>query len=72
MTEANFSPDSPLSKLTEKQREVLIAAYNHGYYEIPRINSQNLAEKLNIGSSTLVEHLRKPEHRLLIQILAEA
>ncbi len=73
MTEANFSPDSPLSKLTEKQREVLIAAYKLGYYDIPRrINSELLAKKLNIGSSTLGEHLRKAERRLLINIIAEA
>jgi hypothetical protein len=73
LTEANFSPDSPLSKLTEKQREVLIAAYKFGYYDLPRrINSERLAEKLNIGSSTLGEHLRKAERRLLKNILAEA
>ncbi len=73
LTEANFSPDSPLSKLTEKQREVLIAAYKLGYYDIPRrINSEKLAKKLDIGSSTLGEHLRKAERRLLIDILAEA
>jgi hypothetical protein len=73
LTEANFSPDSPLSKLTEKQREVLIAAYKLGYYDIPRrINSEKLAKKLNIGNSTLGEHLRKAERRLLINVLAEA
>ena len=73
LTEANFSPDSPLSKLTEKQREVLIAAYKLGYYDIPRrINSEKLAKKLSIGNSTLGEHLRKAERRLLINILAEA
>ena len=73
LTEANFSPDSPLSKLTEKQREVLIAAYKLGYYDIPRrINSEKLAMKLDIGSSTLGEHLRKAERRLLTNILAEA
>jgi hypothetical protein len=73
LTDANFSPDSPLNKLTEKQKKVLIAAYRLGYYEIPRrINSERLAEKLKIGSSTLGEHLRKAERRLLIHILAEA
>jgi hypothetical protein len=73
MTEANFSPDSPLGKLTEKQRNVLIAAYKLGYYDIPRkINSEKLAKKLNIGTSTLGEHLRKAERRLLINILSEA
>jgi len=72
LTEANFSPDSPLNKLTEKQREVLIAAYKLGYYDIPRrINSEKLAKKLNIGNSTFGEHLRKAERRLLINTLAE-
>jgi len=72
LADANFSPDSPINKLTEKQREVLIAAYKHGYYDIPRrINSEELAEKLKIVSSTLGEHLRKAERRLLINILTE-
>jgi hypothetical protein len=73
LTDANFSPDSPLNKLTEKQREVLIAAYKLGYYDIPRrINSEELAKKLDIVSSTLGEHLRKAERRLLNNILTEA
>jgi hypothetical protein len=72
LTEANFSPDSLLGKLTEKQREVLIAAYKYGYYDLPRrINSEKLGEMLNIGSSTLGEHLRKAERRLLVNILAQ-
>jgi len=70
LTDADFSFDSPLSRLTEKQRQVLISAYNHGYYDIPRkITSERLAKKLNIVNSTLVEHLRKAERRLLVQIL---
>jgi len=70
--DANFSPDSPLNKLTEKQREVLISAYKLGYYDIPRrINSDQLAEHLDIANSTLVEHLRKAEQRLLVHILAQ-
>jgi hypothetical protein len=73
LTDANFSPDSPLNKLTEKQKKVLIAAYKLGYYDIPRrINSEGLAQTLNIGSSTLGEHLRKAERSLIIHILAEA
>ncbi|MCW4005708.1 MAG: helix-turn-helix domain-containing protein [Candidatus Bathyarchaeota archaeon] len=71
LAHADFSPNSPLSKLTEKQREILIAAYESGYYDVPRkINSEKLAEKLCITNSTLVEHLRKAEHRLLTHILA--
>jgi hypothetical protein len=72
LADANFSPDSLLSQLTEKQREALIAAYKLGYYDIPRkINSEQLAKKLNIVNSTLVEHLRKAEKRLLVHILTQ-
>jgi len=68
LTDAKFSPNSPLAKLTEKQREVIIAAYKLGYYDIPRrINSEKLAKKLNIGNSTLGEHIRKAERCLLAE-----
>ncbi|MCW4017243.1 MAG: helix-turn-helix domain-containing protein [Candidatus Bathyarchaeota archaeon] len=70
LAEADFSLNSPLNQLTEKQRKILIAAYKHGYYDVPRkINSQQLAQKLGVVDSTLVEHLRKAEHRLLTHVL---
>jgi len=70
LTDANFSPTSPLNQLTEKQREVLITAYKLGYYEIPRkITSKELANKLGLVDSTVAEHLRKAEQRLMMQIL---
>jgi DNA-binding MarR family transcriptional regulator len=70
LAEANFGPDSPLNQLTKKQKEVLTTAYRLGYYDIPRrINSDQLAEKLKIANSTLVEHLRKAERRLIVQVL---
>ena len=69
LADANFSPISPLNRLTEKQREVLMAAYKLGYYEIPRkITSEELAKELGIVDSTLVEHLRKAEQRLMTQL----
>ena len=44
--DAKFSLDSPLNVLTQKQREVLIAAYKLGYYNLPRkITSEQLAKK---------------------------
>ncbi len=70
LTDAKYSQESPLSRLTEKQRKILIAAYKQGYYDLPRkINSEQLAKKLDVVSSTLVEHLRKAERRLLIGML---
>jgi hypothetical protein len=72
LTDADFSPFSPLNQLTEKQREVLVAAFKNGYYDIPRrINTQQLSKKLGIGDSTLAEHLRKAERRLIINLLTQ-
>ena len=69
LADANFSPISPLNRLTEKQREVLMAAYRLGYYDIPRkITSEELAKRLGIVDSTVVEHLRKAELRLMAQL----
>lgn len=73
LTDAKFPPDSPLGRLTEKQRKVLITAYNLGYYDRPRrINSQQLAKRLNLASSTLVVHRQKAERRLLTAILGRS
>jgi predicted DNA binding protein len=72
LTDADFSPFSPLNQLTEKQREVLLAAYKHGYYDIPRrINTKQLSKKVGIGDSTLAEHLRKAERHLLVSLLSQ-
>jgi hypothetical protein len=70
--DADFSPLSPLNQLTERQREVLITAHRLGYYDIPRkITSEELAKKLDLVDSTVVEHLRKAEQRLITHILEQ-
>lgn len=72
LTDAKFSPESPLSKLTDKQRTILLSAYNLGYYEIPRrFDSEQLAKKLNLGRSTVAEHLRKAEQRLVTEAISQ-
>jgi predicted DNA binding protein len=59
------------SILTDKQREIMTAAYRYGYYDIPkRISSEQLSEKMNISKPTLLEHLRKVERRIFMEILA--
>jgi hypothetical protein len=70
--DARFSADSPLYALTEKQRRILISAFGLGYYKIPRrISFVKLAQHLNLGSSTVNEHLRKAESRLISELLLD-
>lgn len=71
ITKAVYQKHDLLSVLTEKQKNILITAHKFGYYDYPKkINSQQLAEKVDIGKATLVQHLRKAEGRLLGEILA--
>lgn len=63
-------PASPMSKadrrLTERQREVFETARRSGYYEWPReISADALANDIGIAKTTLLEHLRKAETKLL-------
>ena len=73
MSEASFSPSAPLSCLTQKQGTVLVTSFKEGYYDVPRrIGSQELARKLGLKSSALIEHRRKAERRLISSILNES
>ena len=72
ISDAKFSPNSPLGFLTEKQQKVLITAYRLGYYDIPKkTNTNEIAEKLHIRGSTAVRHREKAERKLLSALLAE-
>jgi predicted DNA binding protein len=71
-SDADFASDSLLNGLTKRQRDILFLAFELGYYHQPkRVNSEELAIRLNLKRSTVVEHLRKAESRLLSQIFAE-
>jgi predicted DNA binding protein len=59
-----------LAVLTEKQREVMVAAFRGGYYDYPkRISSEKLAKKVSISKPTLLQHMRKAEGRILNEIM---
>jgi hypothetical protein len=69
-SDAKFEPNSPLSQLTQKQRKTLLAAFDGGYYELPRrIDSSEVAVKLGLDKSTVAEHLRKAERTLMRQVI---
>jgi predicted DNA binding protein len=69
--QSTYEKKDILSILTEKQREIIAAAYRYGYYDIPkRITSEQLSEKVKISKPTLLEHLRKAENRIFKEILA--
>ena len=72
LSNARFSHDSPLNRLTEKQRRVIVRAYRLGYYDLPRrISSEQLASRLNVGSSTLINHRMRAERRLLAEMIGQ-
>ncbi len=58
--------DMLLAGLTSKQLETLAKAYELGYFDLPaRISADELATKLGLSRSTLSEHLRKAESKII-------
>jgi hypothetical protein len=58
--------------LTPRQKKILIDSYRLGYFDQPRrLNAGELAEKMGINKSTLLEHIHKAEKRLIGQIIAQ-
>lgn len=58
--------------LTDRQRTVIEAAFTAGYYEWPRKSSaEELADAIGIAASTLHQHLRKAERKILESVLGD-
>lgn len=59
-------------RLTERQWEVLRLAYEGGYFERPRAETQSdIATELGIGQETVSQHLRAAQRRLLRVVFDE-
>jgi predicted DNA binding protein len=55
-----------LSPLTERQLEVFETAVEEGYYDVPRrATHKDIADNLDCAPSTVDEHLRKAESRVV-------
>lgn len=55
--------------LTDRQQEILDTAVELGYYEVPRrATHADIAEALELSTTTVGEHLRKIEARLLSEL----
>ncbi|MFC6965098.1 helix-turn-helix domain-containing protein [Halocatena marina] len=62
------SPVAPgiVSTLTERQRDVLTATADVGYYDVPRRGTaDDVADTVGCAASTASDHLRKIETRIL-------
>jgi HTH DNA binding domain len=71
LTSIDKKEESLLSRLSIKQRQALLTAFALGYYDVPRrISSEELSRHLNADKSTVVEHLRKAEKKLIDGIIA--
>jgi predicted DNA binding protein len=69
---ARYQSKDILKVLTDRQRDILTTAYQFGYYDYPKkISSEKLAGRVNIGKTTMVQHLRKAEGRILIEIMTD-
>ncbi|MXR50344.1 GAF domain-containing protein [Halovenus sp. WSH3] len=57
-------------KLTDRQREVLVTAYESGFFESPReTTGEQLAELLDLSQPTVTHHLREAQRRLYATML---
>jgi hypothetical protein len=68
--EFDRSRDTPLSMLSERQREVLVTAFNLGYYEHPRETTHgDIADRLRCAPNTISDHLQKAEKKIMTEAL---
>lgn len=66
----NRSWQTPMSGLSERQREALMTAFELGYYEYPReATHEDIANHLECAPHTASEHLQKAEMTIISEVL---
>jgi predicted DNA binding protein len=69
--DAEPSDDSTNVRLTGRQRDTVLTAYECGYYDVPRgISQGELAEKLDISTSAISQQLRRATGQLIASTFA--
>lgn len=62
--------ESIFSNLTKKQIDAVLTSYQYGYFDFPRKNDmKSIAEKEQIVRTTLSEHLKKGQNKLIRGII---
>lgn len=70
--EFNRSRETPISMLSERQREALITAFDLGYYEHPRGTTHGeIADQLGCAPNTVSDHLQKAEKKIMSEVLGQ-
>ena len=65
-----LSLDNVLPNLSPRQRETFAAAYDDGYYEIPRETTTTaITEEVGVKRRTAEEHLRRAENKLVAALV---
>ena len=68
--DADARRDDALDRLTDRQREAVLAAYHAGFFEWPRESAgEEVAADMGVSQPTFVEHLRRAESKLLDALL---
>jgi len=65
-------PDAPdPGALTDQQREALVAAYENGYFQVPRsVSMDDLASEFGISDSALSQRIRRGTAALIAETIA--
>lgn len=64
--EYDTSRQSPATRLSDRQREAVLTAFELGYYDHPRgATHSDVAERMDCAPNTASEHLQKAEAKLL-------
>lgn len=68
--EYNQRRETPVSMLSDRQREALLTAFNLGYYNHPhKATHEEIANQLECAPNTLSDHLQKAEKKIMAEIM---